>query len=306
MHLLDFPLEILRQILYDALMCEIEERQPYPFGRRSLPYDRPLNPFFVLEELAILEQLVWIQSSFWGREPMSRFMRVNRLFHAEVYKILWSEFSLFTAGLKPNHYWNTVHWLANHNPRALNTVKHLHVSWQLLVDAKTRENYSEEKEALCLYLGSFSRLLTVRFQIAIHRPYMHLEGKARSELSRIEESKEAKDFAVSQTLQIVSLCGELDVKISWVPDPRWLEGKKIIDRCIEILGQDAALPRLHQKHLRSWPARYAYVRPEFESHENSYDCPSPRFGAHRCEDFPRWPLENWPEIRPKDPNIYRW
>jgi hypothetical protein len=307
MNILDFPLEILRQILYKALMCEIEERQPYPFGRRSLPYDRPLNPFFVLEELAILEQHVWLQPSFWGREPMTRLMRVNKLFSEEVYKILWSDFALFTGGVKPNHGWNTVYWLVNNNPRALDTVRHLHISYEVMVDLREFSACQKDENAgLVLYVGSFSRLLSVRLQIRVSSPYepvWYLPDEDQLPGPGTEETEEAKKNAVDKILHVVALCGKVNVKICWEPNYLWPGAKTIVDRCIEILGQNSELPELYQKHAISWPTRYAYVRPEYEDTINGmahYECPPPRYGDLQCYQSPSWPLKTWPVIKRPD------
>lgn len=127
LHLLSLPVETRRQILSEAFIGEIEERQPYPLGRKSLPFDRPLHPIFSRNEVLKLEKQVWGQSSFWGKEPMTRIMRDSKQLYAEIYQILWSDFALHVASPNPLHGAAVLDWLDTYNPRAFEAVKHLHV-----------------------------------------------------------------------------------------------------------------------------------------------------------------------------------
>jgi hypothetical protein len=114
-------METRRQTLFEALMCEIEERHPYPLGRKSLPFDRQLHPIFSRVEVVKLEKLVWGRPSFWGKEPMTRLMRVNKQLYEEVYQILWSDFALHVASLNALHETAVLDWLET-TTRAPSTV----------------------------------------------------------------------------------------------------------------------------------------------------------------------------------------
>lgn len=162
LHLLNLPLETLLQILLEALMCDIEARQPYPLGRKSLPFDRHLHPVFSREELATLEQRVWGCPSFWGKEPMTRLMRVNKQFYKEVYKILWSDFALHTAGLLANDESVILDWLDTYNLRAFDSVRHVHIRWELLVNS-LMPGWDYDRDGIMAHIKSFPGLLSVRF-----------------------------------------------------------------------------------------------------------------------------------------------
>ncbi|KAF2866919.1 hypothetical protein BDV95DRAFT_611212 [Massariosphaeria phaeospora] len=192
LHLLSLSRETRRQILFECLMCEIENRQPYPFGRKSLPIDRHLHPVFPRTELVQLENRVWDRSSFWGKEPMTRLMRVSKQLYEEV-------------GIAPD----------------------------------------------------------------------------------------AKSSAIERIISIVQSLGKKDVKIFWEPNAELLEGKEIVDHCIERLGQDPITPKLHQDHLRSWPTERVYVTPALKDEEAETPPPS-------TEEFRSFFTRDWAlKVRPK-------
>ncbi|KAF2800339.1 hypothetical protein K505DRAFT_228919 [Melanomma pulvis-pyrius CBS 109.77] len=282
LHLLDLPLETLRQILFEALMCGIEARQPYPLGRKSLPFDRHLHPVFSREELATLEQRVWGCPSFWGKETMTRLMRVNKQFYEEVYKILWSDFALHTAGLLENDESVILDWLDTYNPRAFDSVRHVHIRWEVLVTSPMPD-WDYYRDNIMAYIKSFPGLLSVRFQISLQKSFSSEEN----------DMDELKPLAVERILTLVGLLGNLDVKISWEPHPRWPDGKEIIDQCLEKLGQGQKLPLLHQQHLQSWPTEVMYINPAFKDVE--VVCPRPSPEEMRSFFTRDWALKHWPK-----------
>jgi hypothetical protein len=71
-NLLDLPIELLRRIIWEALLSEIEERKPRPFGIRSLPFDRPLLAVIPDVDTGGAEYDTWHEPRFWGMEPMTR------------------------------------------------------------------------------------------------------------------------------------------------------------------------------------------------------------------------------------------
>lgn len=278
-HLLNLPLETRRQILFEALMCEIEERHPYPLGRKSLPFDRQLHPIFSRVEVVKLEKQVWGRPSFWGKEPMTRLMRANKQLYEEVYQILWSDFALHVASLNALHETAVLDWLETYNPRAFDRVRHLHIRWEFPPDSPP-SRWDYDRDRIMRYICSFPGVVSIRFQI-------YLYG------GEDKDTAEAKSTATERILRLVALCGELDVKISWEPNSEWPGWKKIIDQCIEKIGQDQRLPPLYQEHLQSWPTERAYITPTLQNERA--DTPPPSVEEFRSWFTPEYALQKWPK-----------
>ncbi|KAF2689397.1 hypothetical protein K458DRAFT_413677 [Lentithecium fluviatile CBS 122367] len=257
--LVTIPLEILRQILLEALLCEIEARQPYPFGRRSLPHDRYLNPIPCREELALHEGRVWGQSSFWGREPSTRLMRVNRLFYFEVYDILWGEFALHPAGPRPYPLSVVCERLDVHNSRVFETVRHLHFRWECWVTTRMEQDEIDVDDMVKMVglFGEVQKRGSVRLQLLVQRD---------------SEKEDNMDVLTANGVEKIVRAATLfrervpDVKIFWEPCSRFPGGKEIVERCVERLGQEGT-PNLLKEHLRTWSDERWYVRPDLKDAE---------------------------------------
>lgn len=212
-------------------MCEIEAPQPHSFGRRCLPFKRHLHPFFCTEERFIVEQQVWAQPMFWGKEPMTRLMRVNKLLYREAHDILWSKFALHaSAGLNPVSATVFRKWLFEHNPRAFQTVKHIHYRWSISVprsdiDPKAMIPYAGRQltgDTLILFrhVRAFPKSCTVHFQIFIHPRTNYKTNEVLPEAN----THEAKSAAVEEIMSASGLCGSVEVTITLEPNiyvPNW-------------------------------------------------------------------------------------
>lgn len=289
-HLFNIPVEILRQILFEALMVEIEDRQPYPLGRASLPYDRLLHPIFSRDEMCKLEKQVWGQSSFWGREPMTRLMRVNKRIYAEVYRILWSDFALHNAAWREKKESAVVEWLERYNPRAFESVRHLHLRYSAMPQCD-EGSWDYERNTLIGFIRMFPGILSVRFQISICG-------------DRINTTS-VQDVGVERILYLVETARQTiqsqDVKIFWEPWSMYPEGKLIVDRCIAELGQGTKLPKLHEEHLSTFPEERRYVNPAFK--DVRAETPPPSIEEMRSYFSRDWADVHWPLSRGDCPRV---
>ncbi|KAF2008177.1 hypothetical protein P154DRAFT_568997 [Amniculicola lignicola CBS 123094] len=252
-HLLKLPFELREQIIYQALLAEIIDRSPYPFGTRSLPFERPLLSVFSDGELQYMEKKHWKCSAFWGKEPMTRLMRVNKKLYEEVYTTLWREFSMHLAPMNPKQHEDWVSWLQKHNPRAIQEIRHLHIRLPKIVEYRNNELDSEYRQELAQAedlrrlkeeVGSYPSLRSVTLQIYL----IYTSGPSEKPAAR----------CVKRYLQLIDACenikaGErLDVKVLYEPDSEAPWGRDIVKACQENIGQRKRTTKLLQWHLESF------------------------------------------------------
>lgn len=247
---LTLPMEIRRQILIEALLSEILSRSPYPFGRHSLPYDRCILSVFSRNALYHPENDHQHVSPFWGKEPMTRIMRVNGQLYEEVYHILWSEFAIHRAPPDAIKHSVWMDWLRKNNPRAIPVIRHLQIHLTCLSalyrplpgfpeypklgnEGKKRDIQDIQEEIAC-YPG----LRSVTFQI-------HAYG--------------IKDLIVEHVeiwMRIFNNANpDINVKIFLAPSMGLVkpEAEDFIRRCQDQIGQHQRSPALYHDMIRYFP-----------------------------------------------------
>lgn len=150
------------------------------------------------------------------------------------------------AGPRPRDHSEWMAWLQEHNPRAIETVRHLQIRVTDVVEwcsegreASRTEN--DEKKALRILkqIESYPNLTSVRFQI-----YM-------VETVRIPNA-DLKARAAERIMRIVKGCTNVRVSIFWEPDVAVSWAKSVVEECQARIGQSTRTPTLYRKYVEDF------------------------------------------------------
>ncbi|KAH0545450.1 hypothetical protein FGG08_000451 [Glutinoglossum americanum] len=224
--LLTLPTELRLKILTQAILA-LAPTGPGPFSSFIIPFDRPVLSIISLDWQNCSQSRT--RDTYFGTEMMTRLMRVNRRIYEEVWGILYGDFAMHLAWSGPEvDKW--LDWLNEHNPRAIEMVRHLHV--RLVGYARCKSalgliHYRGGRECQELVQG-FPNLRSVRLQI-----FSVGAGDPRG----AEGMRRAKEEAVERIMDAVKLFGPGVEVFVFCESREMTVGLEVVRECQRRLGQ---------------------------------------------------------------------
>jgi hypothetical protein len=127
-HITSLPSESRRNIFSFVPASEEANLLRTPYHMIFHPFDRPVVYVNFHFHLPSKYRQSYMARCRWRVEPMTRSMRVNRLFYAEVFHTIYSSFAFaFPPSIllgQPPKVWHWFKWMEDFNPRALSTIRH--------------------------------------------------------------------------------------------------------------------------------------------------------------------------------------
>ncbi|KIW00161.1 uncharacterized protein PV09_08336 [Verruconis gallopava] len=124
-HLEGLPLEIRREIFTYAITwrcVDFVEANHWSVK----PFDRPIVFVYIRGSPRMSEGQESVRTGFWGTEEMTRLMRVNKRFHAEVHDLIYGSFAFFLSSSSNSEQdfrsWRD--WLRSRNAAALDKIRY--------------------------------------------------------------------------------------------------------------------------------------------------------------------------------------
>ncbi|KAF2010166.1 hypothetical protein BU24DRAFT_72723 [Aaosphaeria arxii CBS 175.79] len=234
--LLDLPLEIREQILFEALSCSSSSPKSNP---SILPFDRPVLQIFTDNLTTNPSKSTTPNTHNFKALPQKTttvptLLTTNRQIHAEASAIIWSKFAIHITG--HNSYPDHSSWLSYwhcRQPTVPPTVRHLQIRWTEVVewDVDSRQDNRKIVDKKKLHstvaqVRNFPGLLSVRVQV-------HFLGTLKT------PSNAAKRASVRRLAALVYAIRGLNVRVDVFLEPNgeapW--GREVVRLCQDEVRQ---------------------------------------------------------------------